>query len=146
MEKDLKEAVKYYRLSADQGNVVGTNQLRCLLSKWPRGGKGFDGSGGVLSFVSEIKEMRMAQISLGWCYHNGEGVEKDLKEAVKYYRLSADQGNADAKTKLETLLKNHPHLRYQQATGTQTQFFASPDQGSSSAKNTQTYGGPAPGF
>ena len=28
------------------------------------------------------------------CYENGNGVPKDPKEAVRYYRLAADQGNA----------------------------------------------------
>ena len=29
---------------------------------------------------------------LGLCYENGEGVNEDLTEAVKWYRLAADQG------------------------------------------------------
>ena len=30
------------------------------------------------------------------CYQNGTGVVKDEVEAVKYYKMAADQGDADA--------------------------------------------------
>ena len=33
-------------------------------------------------------------------YRNGKGVPQDYAEAVKWYRLSADQGNADAQYNL----------------------------------------------
>ena len=33
-------------------------------------------------------------------YANGEGVPQDAAEAVRWYRLSADQGNASAQTNL----------------------------------------------
>lgn len=33
---------------------------------------------------------------MGNSYYNGEGVEKNFVEAVKWYRLSAEQGNAEA--------------------------------------------------
>ena len=44
-----------------------------------------------------------AQFLLGACYYEGEGVEKDEKEAVKWYTKSAEQGNAGAKKQLELL-------------------------------------------
>src|SRR4029453_6467100 len=37
-----------------------------------------------------------AQNSLGAMYYNGKGVVKDFKEAVKWYRLAAAQGNITA--------------------------------------------------
>lgn len=37
-----------------------------------------------------------SQIFLGHLYSNGEGAEKNLEAAVKYYRMAAEQGNADA--------------------------------------------------
>ncbi len=33
-----------------------------------------------------------AQLDLGWMYENGEGVAKDLAQAVRWYRKAADQG------------------------------------------------------
>ena len=33
---------------------------------------------------------------LGWCYQYGTGVVKDEVEAVRYYKMAADQGHVDA--------------------------------------------------
>ena len=33
-------------------------------------------------------------------YDNGEGLEQDFKEAVKWYQKAADQGDADAQYNL----------------------------------------------
>ena len=40
--------------------------------------------------------MAQAQFNLGCAYANGEGVGKDLVEAVKWYRKAAEQGDVDA--------------------------------------------------
>ena len=37
-----------------------------------------------------------AQVELGLRYTEGQGVPKDEREAVRWYTLAADQGNADA--------------------------------------------------
>ena len=34
------------------------------------------------------------------CYQYGTGVEKDEVEAVKYYKMAADQGDADSQYNL----------------------------------------------
>jgi len=44
-----------------------------------------------------------AQFNLGYCYMNGQGVTQDYKECVKYYKLAADQGDADAQQRLKLL-------------------------------------------
>ena len=44
-----------------------------------------------------------AQFNLGNCYAKGEGVSKDLKEAVKWWCRAADQGNAKAQEALKNL-------------------------------------------
>ena len=38
-----------------------------------------------------------AQYDLGEAYYHGKGVDKDLFEAVKWYKLAADQGDEKAK-------------------------------------------------
>ena len=35
-----------------------------------------------------------AQYDLGWMYHHGQDVVEDYKAAIKWYTLSAEQGNA----------------------------------------------------
>ncbi|MCL2757666.1 MAG: hypothetical protein FWD43_06275, partial [Coriobacteriia bacterium] len=37
-----------------------------------------------------------AQFYVGGCYYNGEGVDKDYGEAVKWYRMAGEKGNAMA--------------------------------------------------
>ena len=46
-----------------------------------------------------------AQFKLAQAYENGDGVEKDLSEAEKWYRKAAEQGHAEAK---ETLIWHEP--------------------------------------
>jgi TPR repeat protein len=41
-----------------------------------------------------------AQLNVGWCYAKGEGVEKDLAEAVAWFRKAAEQGNSTAQCSL----------------------------------------------
>ena len=55
--------------------------------------------------ISELKNKAEqgnaeAQYSLGVCYRCGDGVEKNLEEAVKWYRKSAEQGYARAQHNL----------------------------------------------
>lgn len=42
----------------------------------------------------------MAQNSLGVCYARGDGVAKDLTEAVRWYRQAAEQGDSQAQLNL----------------------------------------------
>ena len=48
----------------------------------------------------------MAQINLGFMYHQGQGVEQDLKEAVKWYQKAADQGQVNAQYTLGWMYAN----------------------------------------
>jgi TPR repeat protein len=41
-----------------------------------------------------------AQFNLGDCYRTGEGVTKDMVEAVKWYRKAAEQGHAEGQCAL----------------------------------------------
>ena len=46
-----------------------------------------------------------AQLNLGLMYAQGQGVPQDYKEEIKWYRLIAEQGNADAQMVLDALIK-----------------------------------------
>jgi len=52
-----------------------------------------------------------AQHKLGFMYKNGQGVEQDFKEAVKWWQKAADQGDILAETYAQMLLKDHPELQ-----------------------------------
>jgi len=41
-----------------------------------------------------------AQLHLGWCYEDGNGVTQDYKEAVKWFTKSAEQGDTVAQSNL----------------------------------------------
>ena len=47
-----------------------------------------------------------AQYNLGIMYYNGQGVPQDYAEAVKWYRLAADQGDAYAQYNLGVMYDN----------------------------------------
>jgi TPR repeat protein len=47
-----------------------------------------------------------AQVKLGLKYQNGDGVEKNDKVAVEWYRKAADQGNSDAQANLGVMYQN----------------------------------------
>jgi TPR repeat protein len=42
----------------------------------------------------------MAQLCLGYCYENGDGVPADLKIALQWFALAAKQGEPKAQTRL----------------------------------------------
>jgi TPR repeat protein len=105
VEKDENEAVKCYRLAADQGHINAQFFL----------GICFQNDIGVEKDEKEaVKYFRLAadqghtraQFVLGLFLENGIGVEKDEKEAVKYYRLAADQGHARAQVGLGFCFQN----------------------------------------
>lgn len=45
-----------------------------------------------------------AQFTLGFMYEEGRGVEADNVEAVKWYRLAAEQGHERARVRLDFLM------------------------------------------
>lgn len=47
-----------------------------------------------------------AQASLGWMYHTGNGVKKDIQQAIGWYELAADQGHAIAQNNLGVFYEN----------------------------------------
>jgi len=51
-------------------------------------------------FTVEITKNGDAQYLLGLCYTEGKGVPKDDAEAVKWYRMAAEQGHAQAQNNL----------------------------------------------
>jgi TPR repeat protein len=92
--RDQKEAVKWYRKSAERGNP---------LSKFSLGMKYETGEGVEKDLIQAIKWYKEsaeqgnanAQNILGAKYSTGNGVKQDLKEAAKWYGKSAEKGNPD---------------------------------------------------
>ena len=83
--QDLSEAVKWYHKAAEQGYVEASRHLQ---------------SAEVL--LAAQNGNAEAQYNLALAYENGNGMTKDLSEAVKWYRKAAEQGHAGAQKKLKT--------------------------------------------
>ena len=99
LQEDYVEAVKWYRLSAEQGDAKAQFALGALYTH---------GAGVPQNDTEAMKWYRLsakqglaeAQYSLGVMYANGEGVPENDTEAVKWYRLAADKGDAMAQSNL----------------------------------------------
>ena len=96
---DYKEAVKWYRLAAEQGDAFAQNNLGLMYD---------EGHGVPQDYHEAAKWYRLsveqgyaqAQNNLGVVYDKGKGVSQDYKEAAKWYLLSAIQGYAQAQYNL----------------------------------------------
>ena len=95
VKQDYQEAVKWYRLAAEQGEVNAQSALGLM----------YDNGEGVSKDDREaIKWYRLAgeqgdanaQYTLGLKYASGEGIAQDDKEAVKWFHLSVDNGTFSA--------------------------------------------------
>jgi TonB family protein len=88
-----KEAVKWYRKSAKQGEAYGQFNLGTLYLKG-RGVKQSDKE--AANWYRKAAEQGNAngQRLLGSMYEKGRGVKQSDKEAVKWYRKAAEQGDA----------------------------------------------------
>lgn len=95
IQKDLREAVKWYKKSADQGYALAQ---RALGSCYACGtGVEKDTQDAVKWFRKAAEQGdSAAQCMLGDHYAAGEGVKKDMKEAVKWFRMAAEQGDFSA--------------------------------------------------
>ena len=133
--KDDAEAVRWYRLAAEQGTAsrsrASVRQARACPRTTPRrcGGSasplssyealGLIYANGAAQGVPKddaeaVRWFRLAaeqgtaraQFNLGVMYDNGEGVPEDDAEAVRWYRLAAEQGYAAAQLNLGVMYAN----------------------------------------
>jgi TPR repeat protein len=82
--QDYKEAVKWYRLAADQGNAMAQYNLGATYA---------NGQGVTQDYKEAVKWYRLsadqgtalAQSNLGVMYDKGQGVIQDYKEALKLW-------------------------------------------------------------
>lgn len=99
---NLKEAVRWYRMSAENGNAVAMANL---------GGMYENGLGVAQDYTAAMKWYRRSadlgdargQNAVGVGYDNGRGVSQNSVEAVKWFRLAAGQGFAAAQSNLGLL-------------------------------------------
>ena len=105
VEKDAKEAARWYRKAAEQGSALAQSNLGAMYAK---------GEGVLEDNKEAVKWWRKgaeqgnatSQFNLGVRYAYGKGVERDAKEAVRWYRMAAEQGIADAQNNLGLMYDN----------------------------------------
>ena len=103
--QDYVEAVRLYRLAADQGHARARFFLGVMF---------YNGRGVAQDRAEAVRWYRLAaeqgdvdaQFNLGGIFKNGRGVARDDAEAVRWYRLAAEQGDADAQFNLGCIFKN----------------------------------------
>jgi uncharacterized protein len=97
VEQDNKEAVIWWNKASDR-----RAEERRTVKEHQVGGMGaFPAMQAYLWKIEAKQGNAEAQLALGWAYYNGEGIEKDTKEAINCWRKAADKGNAEAQAILK---------------------------------------------
>ena len=97
--QDDAEAVRWYRLAAEQD---ASEQDK---NAWFNNVDSALDDDDYSTYESEMHSLSimLAQLTLGRMYANGEGVPQDYAEAVRWFRLAAEQGYPDAQYALGTM-------------------------------------------
>ncbi len=104
VQQDDVEAVKWYRLAAEQGAAEAQNSLGFMYDT---------GRGVQQDDVEAVKWYRLAaeqgnaagRYSLGAMYANGRGVPQDYVKAHMWFNLAAAQGDTAASSKRDEIAK-----------------------------------------
>jgi len=96
--QNFKEAIRWYRLAADQGLIKAQGKLNSLLKK---------------SAKAQIN------FGLGMRFESGEGVPQDFEEAIRRYQLAADLGLIKAQEKLNLLLNKKEKILREKSASSQ---------------------------
>ena len=101
--KDYAEAMRWYRLSAQQNYPTGQANIGFLYAKGFGVPQNWDEA---VYWYRQAAEngQREAQHNLALRYQNGEGVAKDMAKARYWMQKSAAQGDSDA----QKWLQDHP--------------------------------------
>ena len=98
---DAQERLKWWRQAASQDYALAQSALGNMYWQGYIVDQNFTEAVKWYSkAVAQKHPDAMAQHNLGLCYANGQGIEKDLKEAFKLFKASAEQGSADGQFQL----------------------------------------------
>ena len=118
--QDYAEAVKWFRLAAEQGDLSARNNLKNIEEKieeskmtpeesYKRGNDYYDGiNGRPLDYKKAVVWYRKAaeqgnvkaQNNLGFCYERGHGVPRDFIQSAGWFMKAATQGHVSAQYNL----------------------------------------------
>ena len=111
-KKDV-EAAKWFQMAVGQVQILAQFTLGYCYYKCLRDDINFYYSSSHNNYWEAVKWFRMAaeqgdpaaMLYLGMCYENGDGVEGDLSEAVKWYKKANSSSNPEIRKKATTKLK-----------------------------------------
>ncbi len=107
---DLEKGVDILKKATEGGDAKALNALgQAYLSL--KDGCFLDPTNAIRCFtVAYEKDNSDAMYSLGYCYGNGIGVEKNVNEAIEWFRRSAEKDNRKAQYILGRLQKDEAYL------------------------------------
>jgi len=97
---DYEEALKWYRVSASQGNKKAQFELGMLYDGGKVKCKDYKQQAMKCYIGLAESGFPTAQCMVGMKYKFGDGVEEDIKEAIKWFKKAAAQGHTDAQRNL----------------------------------------------
>ena len=89
----FKSKIKGIRENADLGNADAQYHLAVMYEKGENGVEQNDNLAAKYFKLAANQDFGPAQLTLGFFYCNGIGVSKNYKEAIKWYRKSAQKGD-----------------------------------------------------
>ena len=98
--KDLTEALKWVRMSAEQGDPDSQADLGTMFAVGAGATRDYDKARHWFLRAAENNNP-VAQSNLGVIYQFGKGIPVDLEEAAKWFRRAAKAGNTIAKEQLD---------------------------------------------
>ena len=104
-KQDHKEAAKWFRKAAEQGNAIAQCNLGARYHKGEGVAQDYT-EADTWYRLAAVQGCADAQSNLGAMYANGEGVKQDHKEAVVWYRKAAEQRFARAQGNLGAMYAN----------------------------------------
>lgn len=108
-KKDNRNALRYYQLAAEQDDAGSITNLAMMynlcvdLKQLPERSH-------VLFMRAAQKDVPFAQYEVGYDYEFGNGIEKNLQEAVKWYTTSANKGYKHAQYRLGILSEQSENI------------------------------------
>lgn len=98
--KDVKIAFEYHKTSANHGLAKAMCSLGIFYSEGEGIKRTADNKKEAFEWFKKAEKAgyagRRLHYALGRCYHHGDGVQKDLDEAFRYYHLAAVAGDAES--------------------------------------------------
>ncbi|GBC22107.2 kinase-like domain-containing protein [Rhizophagus irregularis DAOM 181602=DAOM 197198] len=102
---NYQKAVELYQAAANLGSVFGINNLGYCYEKGIGTNVNYQKAFELYAKAANLGYF-LSQYNLAKMYDNGIGIEENINQAIYWYKKSAEQGNDDAKIKLNELITN----------------------------------------